>query len=243
MRIGVPKETAAGEHRVALVPEVVSKLTGQGPRCSRAERGGEDALLTDDAVHRGRRTDVRRRAAIWRSDIVVTIAPPDPEAIRDLGQGSILIGFLAPLTSPADDARRWPTRARRPSRWRRSRASRAPRRWTRCPRRATSPATRPRCSARREHRPLLPDADDRRRHDPARQGARPGRRRGRAAGARDGQAPRARARPATTCDRRSPSRSQSLGASGSTSGCEAERRGWLRPRADRGGARRHSSRR
>ncbi len=37
---------------------------------------------------------------VWRSDIVVTIAPPDPEAIRGLGQGSILIGFLAPLTAP-----------------------------------------------------------------------------------------------------------------------------------------------
>ena len=31
MRIGVPKETAAGEHRVALVPEVIGKLAGQGP--------------------------------------------------------------------------------------------------------------------------------------------------------------------------------------------------------------------
>ena len=30
MRIGVPKETAAGEHRVALVPEVVSKLKAKG---------------------------------------------------------------------------------------------------------------------------------------------------------------------------------------------------------------------
>jgi NAD(P) transhydrogenase subunit alpha len=32
--------------------------------------------------------------------VVLTIAPPDPEQIRALGQGSILIGFLAPLSSP-----------------------------------------------------------------------------------------------------------------------------------------------
>ena len=31
---------------------------------------------------------------------MITIAPPDPQAIRGLGQGSVLIGFLAPLTSP-----------------------------------------------------------------------------------------------------------------------------------------------
>jgi NAD(P) transhydrogenase subunit alpha len=33
--------------------------------------------------------------------VVVTISPPDPEQVRSLGSGSILIGFLAPLTSPA----------------------------------------------------------------------------------------------------------------------------------------------
>jgi len=37
---------------------------------------------------------------VYKSEIVVTIAPPDPEQIRSLGQGSILIGFLAPLSSP-----------------------------------------------------------------------------------------------------------------------------------------------
>ena len=37
---------------------------------------------------------------MWGCDVVLTIAPPDPQAIRGLGSGSILIGFLAPLTSP-----------------------------------------------------------------------------------------------------------------------------------------------
>ena len=100
MRIGVPKETAAGEHRVALVPEVIAKLTAKGIERIRAAgrgRGGParrrglhvvGAEVTDDAH------------AIWSSDAVITIAPPDPQAIRGLGQGSVLIGFLAPLTSP-----------------------------------------------------------------------------------------------------------------------------------------------
>ncbi len=37
---------------------------------------------------------------MWGCDVVLTISPPDPEAVRGLGSGSILIGFLAPLTRP-----------------------------------------------------------------------------------------------------------------------------------------------
>ena len=39
-------------------------------------------------------------ADVWSADVVVKIAPPDAEEIRRLGSGSILIGFLAPLSSP-----------------------------------------------------------------------------------------------------------------------------------------------
>ncbi|HXB15279.1 MAG TPA: Re/Si-specific NAD(P)(+) transhydrogenase subunit alpha [Solirubrobacteraceae bacterium] len=100
MRIGVPKETAAGEHRVALVPEVVGKLAAKGLEVVVQSGAGEDALLDDDAYRQAGATISSDAGEVWRSDVVVTIAPPDPEAIRSLGQGSILIGFLAPLTSP-----------------------------------------------------------------------------------------------------------------------------------------------
>ena len=49
MRIGVPKETAAGEHRVALVPEVVSKLKAKGLDVLVQSGAGADALLPDAA--------------------------------------------------------------------------------------------------------------------------------------------------------------------------------------------------
>ncbi|HTQ68404.1 MAG TPA: Re/Si-specific NAD(P)(+) transhydrogenase subunit alpha [Solirubrobacteraceae bacterium] len=100
MRIGVPKETAAGEHRVALVPEVVAKLTAKGIEVSVQHDAGQGALL-DDASFKEAGAEIADDAqAIWRCDAVITISPPDPEAIRGLGQGSVLIGFLAPLTSP-----------------------------------------------------------------------------------------------------------------------------------------------
>jgi H+-translocating NAD(P) transhydrogenase subunit alpha len=100
MRIGVPKETAAGEHRVALVPEVVSKLRAKGLDVVVQGDAGADAMLTDAAFTAAGAQIAADAAEVWHSDVVVTIAPPDPQAIRGLGSGSILIGFLAPLTSP-----------------------------------------------------------------------------------------------------------------------------------------------
>jgi NAD(P) transhydrogenase subunit alpha len=100
MRIGVPKETAVGERRVALVPEVVSKLKAKGLDVLVQSDAGADAMLTDAAYIEAGAQIAKDAAEVWHSDVVVTIAPPDPQAIRGLGSGSILIGFLAPLTSP-----------------------------------------------------------------------------------------------------------------------------------------------
>jgi proton-translocating NAD(P)+ transhydrogenase subunit alpha len=100
MRIGVPKETAAGEHRVALVPEVLAKLTAKDIEVLVQQGAGEGALLSDGAFVAAGAQIAEDALAVWRCDAVVTIAPPDPQAIRGLGRGSVLIGFLAPLTSP-----------------------------------------------------------------------------------------------------------------------------------------------
>jgi NAD(P) transhydrogenase subunit alpha len=49
MRVGVPKETAEGEHRVALVPEVVAKLKAKGLDVLVENGAGAGALLPDAA--------------------------------------------------------------------------------------------------------------------------------------------------------------------------------------------------
>jgi NAD(P) transhydrogenase subunit alpha len=100
MRIGVPKETATGEHRVALVPEVIGKLRAKGLDVVVQSDAGAGAMLTDAAFADAGAQIAKDSGEVWHSDVVVTIAPPDPQAIRGLGSGSILIGFLAPLTSP-----------------------------------------------------------------------------------------------------------------------------------------------
>ena len=49
MRIGVPKETAAGEHRVGLVPEVVRGFCGDGHEVVVQAGAGEGAMIPDEA--------------------------------------------------------------------------------------------------------------------------------------------------------------------------------------------------
>jgi len=100
MRIGVPKESAAGEHRVALVPEVVGKLKAKDLDVSVQSGAGADALIPDDAFGEAGARIAADASEVWESDVVVVIAPPEPEQIRALGSGSILVGFLAPLSSP-----------------------------------------------------------------------------------------------------------------------------------------------
>jgi NAD(P) transhydrogenase subunit alpha len=100
MRIGVRKETAAGEHRVALVPEVVGKLKAKGLDVLVEAGAGAGALLPDDAFAEAGAELTGDIGQIWASDVVLAISPPDAEAIGRLGSGSILIGFLAPLSSP-----------------------------------------------------------------------------------------------------------------------------------------------
>jgi NAD(P) transhydrogenase subunit alpha len=101
MRIGVPKETTAGEHRVALVPEVVAKLKAKGLDVLVQRGAGADALLPDDAFAQAGAELSADAGAVWASDVVVTVSPPSDEEIAALGRASVLIGFLAPLTSPS----------------------------------------------------------------------------------------------------------------------------------------------
>ena len=99
MRVGVPKETAAGEQRVALVPEVVGKLKAKGLEILVQRGAGAAALLPDEAFQQAGAQLTDDAAEVWRSGVVVKIAPPTPEEVGLLGSGSVLIGFLAPLTN------------------------------------------------------------------------------------------------------------------------------------------------
>src|SRR4051795_2076430 len=101
MRIGVPKETADGERRVALVPDVVRKLTGSGHEVVVQAGAGEAAVIPDSLYEEAGANIAPDPAAAWDADVVVKVAPPSEEEVGRLTGDSVLIGFLSPLTNAA----------------------------------------------------------------------------------------------------------------------------------------------
>ncbi len=98
MQIGVPKETADGERRVALVPEVVRKLTGQNHEVI-VERGAGAGALIPDSQFEEAGAQMADAAEVYRAEVVVKVAAPSPEEVGRLSSESVLIGFLAPLSN------------------------------------------------------------------------------------------------------------------------------------------------
>jgi H+-translocating NAD(P) transhydrogenase subunit alpha len=99
VKVSVPKETAADERRVALVPEVVTRLAPRGIEVEIERGAGEGALLPDSVFEEAGAKVVSADEA-WGGDVVVKVAPPSQEEIGRLKSGAVYIGFLAPLTSP-----------------------------------------------------------------------------------------------------------------------------------------------
>src|SRR5919112_672070 len=94
--VGVPREIAEGERRVALVPQVVGRLVSRGLTVVVEPGAGLGALIPDEQY-------TAAGALLgdpWASDALLKVAPPTPGEIRRLRPGAVLVGFLAPLTSP-----------------------------------------------------------------------------------------------------------------------------------------------
>jgi H+-translocating NAD(P) transhydrogenase subunit alpha len=95
MRLGVPKETAPGERRVALVPEVVGRLAGAGFEVAVERGAGEAAAFPDEAFAEAGATLV---AGAFDADAVVKVQKPAAAEVDALRDGSVLVAFLQPLT-------------------------------------------------------------------------------------------------------------------------------------------------
>jgi NAD(P) transhydrogenase subunit alpha len=98
MKVGVPKETAEGERRVALIPDVVKTLTGREIGVAVESGAGEEAGHPDSEYAEAG-ADVGSAEAAWNADVVVRVAVPTTGEVGRLRRGQVLIGHLAPLTS------------------------------------------------------------------------------------------------------------------------------------------------
>ena len=104
MRVAVPKETAAGERRVALVPETVAKL-GPGFQV-RVERGAGEAAGFGDEAYADAGAELADGATLAaEAECVACVRSPAPQLVDSLASGTVVVGFLEPLTDAEGIAR------------------------------------------------------------------------------------------------------------------------------------------
>jgi NAD(P) transhydrogenase subunit alpha len=101
MMIGVPAEVAAGEKRVATVPEVVEKLIKLGFSVAVESGAGEAANTSDDAYRASGAEVVTGAAELWsKADIVFKVRAPSPAELDLMREGTTLVSFLWPAQNP-----------------------------------------------------------------------------------------------------------------------------------------------
>ncbi|HET7527138.1 MAG TPA: NAD(P)(+) transhydrogenase (Re/Si-specific) subunit alpha, partial [Burkholderiaceae bacterium] len=101
LRIGVPKETAAGEKRVATVPDVAEKLIKLGFSVAVQSGAGDAANFADDTYRAAGADVVGTAPELWaQSDIVFKVRPPSDDEVGLMREGGTLIGFIWPAQNP-----------------------------------------------------------------------------------------------------------------------------------------------
>ena len=97
MNVGVPKETAEGERRVALTPSSVSRLVNDGVQVTVESGAGDESFFSDEEYQEAGATTV---SSVYESaDLVVAVRKPDD--VTSLTQGTALAATLQPLVDHA----------------------------------------------------------------------------------------------------------------------------------------------
>jgi H+-translocating NAD(P) transhydrogenase subunit alpha len=99
--VGVPREQAAGERRVALTPDAVGRLAQRDLTVLVEPGAGASAsLLDDDYREAGAEIAASANDLNARADIVVRIGRVEAAEVAALRSGTVLVGYLRPLTDP-----------------------------------------------------------------------------------------------------------------------------------------------
>jgi NAD(P) transhydrogenase subunit alpha len=100
MKVGVAKETAPGERRVALVPEALGRLQQAGLEILVEAGAGAGSAIPDSAFTDAGATIVPADELYKQSDVVLRVAKPSSDEVGRLRKGQAVVGFLAPLIDP-----------------------------------------------------------------------------------------------------------------------------------------------
>jgi NAD(P) transhydrogenase subunit alpha len=100
MKVGIPNESASGENRVATTPDVIKRLSNKGVDFVVESGAGAGASIPDEQFADAGATIATDPSEVWGADVVAKVRAPSTDEIARLRQGGVLIGFLAPLTSP-----------------------------------------------------------------------------------------------------------------------------------------------
>src|SRR6266566_2334163 len=118
MKIGVPKETAANERRVALTPDVAGRLVKAGLPVVVERGAGEAASFADEAYAAAGATPVATGVETFgQSDIVLKVQPPSAQEARLCPEGSALVALFQPSAEREAVSSSRPAKSR-PSAWR-----------------------------------------------------------------------------------------------------------------------------
>jgi NAD(P) transhydrogenase subunit alpha len=100
MKVGVAKETAPGERRVALVPEALGKLTAAGLEILVEQGAGAGSAIPDSAYADVGATVVSAIDLYGQSDVVLRVQKPSASEVSVMRKGQALLGLLQPLIDP-----------------------------------------------------------------------------------------------------------------------------------------------
>ncbi|HEV7605602.1 MAG TPA: Re/Si-specific NAD(P)(+) transhydrogenase subunit alpha [Candidatus Limnocylindrales bacterium] len=100
MKVGVAKETAPGERRVALVPEVLGKLKAAGLEILVERGAGAGSSIPDGAYEEAGATIVSTDDLYRDADAILRVARPSQSEIGKHRKGQVVLGLLSPLIDP-----------------------------------------------------------------------------------------------------------------------------------------------
>ncbi|MDY6991104.1 MAG: Re/Si-specific NAD(P)(+) transhydrogenase subunit alpha [Pseudomonadota bacterium] len=97
--VAVPKEQTPGERRVALVPDIVGRLTQLGARVIIEKQMGKSAHFPDSAYEHTEVVDESSQL-YQQAEVILKVQPPNEAEIEQMKTGTVVIGFMSPHRYP-----------------------------------------------------------------------------------------------------------------------------------------------